>query len=105
MVSNSTVDGLSAPATSSFRSLALAAGVLVGGLVVLASLVAILTNIVSVSSSIVQVASIVDKTSLRPAQKPDNGKCLGNRDLPLKKMSPAAADQIKRNGCPIQRSA
>lgn len=105
MVSNSTVESLSAPAASSARSFALAAGALLGGLVVLASLVAILTNIVSVSSSIVQVASIVDKTSLRPVQKPDNGRCLVNRDLPSKKSSQAGTEQAKRNGCPVARSA
>lgn len=105
MVSNSTMEGLSAPANSPTRSLALAAGALLGGLIVLASLVAILTNIVSVSSSIVQVASIVDKTSLRPVQKPDNGRCLVNRDLPSKKSSQAGTEQAKRNGCPVARSA
>lgn len=105
MVCNSTVDGLSAPAASSARSFALAAGVLLSGLVVLASLVAILTNIVSVSSSIVQVASIVEKTSLRPVQKPENGKCLWHRDPSSKKASQAGGEQAKRNGCPPARSA
>jgi hypothetical protein len=105
MVSNLTVEGLRAPAASPTRSLVLAAGALLGGLIVLASFVAILTNIVSVSSSIVQVASIVDKTSLRPVPKPDNGKCLGNRDLPSKKSSQAGSEQAKRNGCAATRSA
>ena len=105
MVSNSTVDGLSAPVVSSARSFVLAAGVLLGGLIVLASLVAILTNIVSVSSSIVQVASLVEKTSLRPVQKPENGKCLGNRDPSSKKTPQAGGDQAKRSGCPAARSA
>lgn len=105
MVSNSTVDGVSAPTASSTRSLVLAAGVLLGGLIVLASLLTIVTNIVSVSSSIAQVASLVDKTSLRPAPKPDNGKCLWPRERTAKKAAPAAAEQTKRNACSTARSA
>ncbi len=105
MVSNSTVDGLPAPATSSTRSLVLAAGVLLGGLIVLASLLAIVTNIVSVSSSIAQVASLVDKTSLSPAPKPDNGKCLWPRERSAKKAAPAGTEQARRNACSSARSA